>query len=95
MLATFLRDMRASKKVASQAAAATLGSSWSVADNGALKRDFTFADFHEAKFFMTRYSDYCHKVSLAPQWSNVYNRVSVTLHNAEFDGITEKEVKAG
>ena len=27
-----------------------------------------------------------------PQWSNIYNKVNVTLTNAEFGGITEKEV---
>ena len=95
MLATFLRDLRASRKVASAVAQQSLGSHWTVQDNGALKRDFQFADFHEAKFFMTRYSDYCHKINMQPQWSNVYNRVSVTLHNSEFDGVTTKEVDAG
>ena len=44
---------------------------------------------------MTRYSDYCHKTSMSPSWSNVYNRVSVTLHNEEFGGVTQKEVNAG
>ena len=44
---------------------------------------------------MERYTDYCHKVNHAPEWSNVYNRVSVRLHNAEFNGVTTKEVGLG
>ena len=95
MLATFLRNMRSNTKMGSEAAASTLGASWKVQDNGALQRDFTFADFHEAKFFITRYSAYCQKINMNPEWSNVYNRVSVTLHSAEFQGITQKEVNAG
>jgi len=31
---------------------------------------------------------------MQPVWSNVYNKVSVSLHNKEF-GITQKEVSAG
>lgn len=32
---------------------------------------------------------------MAPQWSNVYNRVSVSLTNQEFNQLTTKEVAAG
>ena len=32
---------------------------------------------------------------MVPQWSNVYNRVTVNLHNQEFGGVTTKEVAAG
>ena len=32
---------------------------------------------------------------MEPQWSNVYNRVNITLHNSEFGGVTMKEVEAG
>ena len=31
---------------------------------------------------------------MAPQWSNVYNRVTVNLHNAEIGGVTQKEIAA-
>ena len=34
-------------------------------------------------------------MNLAPQWSNVYNKVTVELHNSEFGGVTTKEVAAG
>ena len=41
---------------------------------------------------MLRYSDYCQKVGLAPQWANVYNSVHVTLQNTEFGEISKREV---
>ena len=44
---------------------------------------------------MERYTEYCHKVNGSPEWSNVYNRVSVRLHSLEFNGVTTKEVSMG
>ena len=44
---------------------------------------------------MERYTDYCQKVNGSPEWSNVYNRVSVRLYNAEFEGVTTKEIAMG
>ena len=32
---------------------------------------------------------------MVPKWSNVYNRVTVHLHNTEFGGVTQKEVNCG
>ena len=32
---------------------------------------------------------------MVPAWANVYNRVTVTLANAEFGGVTQKELSAG
>lgn len=58
MLAKYLKEMRASKLLTTQAAAATLGHGWTVSDNTA-KRDFEFQDFKEAAFFMHRYASYC------------------------------------
>ena len=42
---------------------------------------------------MLRYTNYCQKAGLAPQWSNVYNSVHVTLENAEFGEISKREVE--
>ena len=54
-----------------------------------------FEDFKQASNFMTRYADYCSQVNHTPEWSNVYNRVNVRLHNSEFNGVTQKEVEIG
>ena len=62
----------------------TLGSGWTEGQDGAITKEFTFEDFTQASNFMERYTDYCQKVNGSPEWSNVYNRVSVRLYNAEF-----------
>ena len=95
MLAKYLKDMRAAKVVQSSQAVSRLGAGWTQAENGALQREFVFDDFVQASNFMHRFSDYCHQVNHSPEWSNVYNRVSVSLYNAEFRGVTAKEVELG
>ena len=71
----------------------TLGNGWSF-NNSALEKNFVFSDFHKSANFMQRYTDYCQTMNLKPEWSNVYNKVSVRLVNKEF-GITTKEIDAG
>jgi len=51
---------------------------WNEAD-GCLRRDFEFADFSEAFAFMTRVAMLAEASTHHPEWSNVYNRVSITL----------------
>ena len=95
MLAKYLKDMRASKVVQAPQAMGRLGAGWTHGENGALQKEFVFEDFVQASNFMQRYADYCHQVNNTPEWSNVYNRVNVRLHNAEFSGVTSKEVDIG
>ena len=95
MLAKYLKDLRAARVVPAADAISTLGAGWSQAGDGALTKEFTFEDFTEASNFMQRYAEYCQKLNHTPQWSNVYNRVNVTLSNAEFGGVTSKEVQIG
>ena len=44
---------------------------------------------------MNRYADICAQLNHTPEWSNVYNRVSVRLQNKEFNAVTAKEVQIG
>ncbi|MEO6652253.1 MAG: 4a-hydroxytetrahydrobiopterin dehydratase [Ilumatobacteraceae bacterium] len=53
-------------------------SGWDESD-GALRRDFEFEDFSAAFAFMTRVALLAERVQHHPDWSNVYNRVSITL----------------
>ncbi len=57
--------------------------SWDERD-GALHRDFTFASFREAMGFMVRVAFIAEELQHHPEWSNVYNRVSIklTTHDA-------------
>lgn len=44
---------------------------------------------------MNQYTDHCQKLNFIPEWSNVYNKVSVRLYNSEFKALTAKEVELG
>lgn len=67
---------------------------WSLREDGlALSRDFKFADFSEAFAFMTRVALYAEKADHHPEWSNVYNRVHVTLTTHDAGGLSERDVK--
>ena len=51
---------------------------WSVS-GGKLARTFEFGDFSEAFAFMTRVAIEAERMEHHPEWSNVYNRVSISL----------------
>lgn len=51
---------------------------WSVAD-GKLHRELKFANFVEAFGFMARVALLAEKMNHHPEWSNVYNRVTIDL----------------
>ncbi|HEX2139904.1 MAG TPA: 4a-hydroxytetrahydrobiopterin dehydratase [Woeseiaceae bacterium] len=61
---------------------------WSLAD-GKLSRDFKFADFARAFGFMASAAIEADKLNHHPEWSNVYNKVSVRLVTHEAKGITD------
>lgn len=51
---------------------------WQVKD-GKLHRTLEFGDFTEAFAFMTRVAIEAEKLNHHPEWSNVYNRVTINL----------------
>lgn len=59
-----------------------------------LKRTFNFKDFSQAFSFMTRVALAAEKMDHHPVWTNVYNKVDISLstHSAG-DIITEKDEK--
>lgn len=63
------------------------------ADGLAISRDFQFADFSEAFAFMTRVALYAEKADHHPEWSNVWNRVHVTLSTHDAGGLSQRDVK--
>lgn len=64
---------------------------WKEADNK-LQRTFTFKDFSEAFAFMARVALAAEKMGHHPEWTNLYNRVAISLstHDAG-DTVTEKD----
>lgn len=58
----------------------------------ALRRDLKFADFSSAFGFMARVALAAETVGHHPDWSNSYNRVSITLETHDASGITEKDL---
>ena len=74
-----------------------LGSSskWIITDSrgGLLTREFRFRDFREAFVFMTQVSLLAEKLDHHPEWSNVYNKVNITLTTHDVGGISERDIK--
>lgn len=60
--------------------------------NNALQVELTFTDFVEAFAFMTKVADLAEEHDHHPEWSNVYNRLSIrlTTHDAG-NTITDKD----
>ncbi len=63
------------------------------ADGKALTRTFKFADFNAAFGFMTRVALYADKADHHPEWSNVYNRVEITLTTHDADGLSARDAE--
>jgi 4a-hydroxytetrahydrobiopterin dehydratase len=59
----------------------------------AISRTFTFKDFNAAFGFMTRAALVAEAMNHHPEWSNVWNRVEVTLSTHDAGGLTEKDVQ--
>jgi 4a-hydroxytetrahydrobiopterin dehydratase len=58
----------------------------------AIKRDFKFTNFIEAFSFMTAVALEAEKMDHHPEWSNVYNRVSIILSTNTPKGITQLDM---
>ena len=63
------------------------------AERDAITREFRFNDFTEAFGFMTRAAIWAEKWNHHPEWSNVYNKVRVTLTTHDVGGLSELDVK--
>lgn len=63
---------------------------WSV-KGGKLHREYKFADFPHAFGMMATAAPMIEKMDHHPEWSNVYNRVTVDLATHDAGGITQKD----
>lgn len=62
------------------------------ARGNALCREIRFADFQETFAFMTRIALAAEKADHHPDWSNVYNRLSIRLTTHEAGGVTKRDI---
>lgn len=76
-----------------EALAPLLDNGWRL-DEGrdALSKRFEFKNFVEAFGWMTRAAIWAEKWNHHPEWSNVYNRVDVTLTSHDAGGLTQRDV---
>ena len=66
---------------------------WSrVSGREAIAKTFKFADFSAAFGFMTRAALAAEKLDHHPEWTNVWNRVEVTLATHDAGGLTQLDV---
>jgi 4a-hydroxytetrahydrobiopterin dehydratase len=59
---------------------------------GAITREFRFADFAQAFAFMTQIALAAEQRNHHPEWSNVYNRVRITLTTHDAGGLTQRDI---
>ena len=67
---------------------------WQPAEGrNAITKVFTFKTFSEAFGFMTRVALAAERMDHHPEWTNVYNRVTIVLQTHTASGVTELDVK--
>lgn len=65
---------------------------WSRVD-GKLHRELQFENFIEAFGFMTKLAIVAERINHHPEWSNVYNRVTIDLMTHDENGISNLDVE--
>jgi len=58
----------------------------------AISHEFKFKDFSEAFAFMTRVALLAQSADHHPEWSNVYNKVTITLTTHDAGGLTARDI---
>ncbi|EFQ82634.1 4a-hydroxytetrahydrobiopterin dehydratase [Aeromicrobium marinum DSM 15272] len=61
-------------------------------DGDAIAKTFTFSSFGAAMAFMAAAAPRIDEMDHHPEWSNVYDRVTVRLSSHDAGGITERDV---
>ncbi len=63
---------------------------WKLSDDKKfITKDFKFEAFQDAFAFMTRVAEKAENLNHHPDWSNVYNKVSITLSTHDVGGLSK------
>lgn len=65
---------------------------WSL-QNGKLQRELRFADFVEAFAFMTKVALVAEAMGHHPEWSNVWNRLTIALTTHDTGGLSNLDLE--
>jgi 4a-hydroxytetrahydrobiopterin dehydratase len=65
---------------------------WAVVD-GRLHREIVLADFAAAFGLMAEVAVWAEKLNHHPEWSNVYNRVTIDLVTHDAGGLTDLDIQ--
>ena len=73
---------------------ALLNNGWAmVQGRDAIVKTYKFKNFATAMGWMTSAAIWAEKQNHHPQWSNVYNRVEVTLTSHDVGGLSPRDIK--
>ena len=93
MLAKYLQKVRSGRvltEAAKSASVSELSEDWILKEN-TLTKEFLFPTYEGANNFLLRFNNYCSKINRKPRWRNVYNTVTISLKDTEFEDVTSKE----
>ena len=62
------------------------------AGRDAISKVFRFADFNQAFAFMTQVALKAERMDHHPEWSNVFDRVSVLLSTHDCGGLSQRDI---
>jgi len=76
------------------ALAPLLANGWTMVDGrDAIRKEYRFRNFVEAFGWMTRAALHAERLDHHPEWSNVWNRVEVTLVTHDCDGLSDLDIR--
>lgn len=65
---------------------------WQYAED-AIHKSIRFEDFKEAFAAMTKIAEEAERQQHHPEWTNIYNALSITLSTHDANGVTDKDFK--